>query len=164
MRRNICVLITSLLIVFSAAAQQQIEPVRLARIAGDLYEILGGRGSRGGVYIGDDGVLVIDAKMTDSKDEDLAKFNRQLHAYKYALENPAEKEPITVSKMGLLIVSPTDIKPYKGHVYYKVKPIWKEVPIDMVNFFAFIGIVERLLSGPAPAPTSSCKWCQYKHG
>ena len=74
MRRNICLfLITLFLVVFSVAAQQQTKPVRLTQIAGDLYEILDGRGSRGGVYIGDDSVLVIDSKMTkESVDQTIA--------------------------------------------------------------------------------------------
>lgn len=113
----------------------------------------------------DDGTHgVIDVKMTDSKDEDLDKFDRQLHAYKYALENPAEKEPLTISKVGLIIVSPTDIKPHQGHLYYKAKPVWKEIPVNMGSFFSFIGEVEKLLAGPAPKPTATCQWCVYKHG
>lgn len=112
----------------------------------------------------DDGTYgAIDVKMTDSKDENLNKFDRQLHAYKYALENPAEKEPITISRIGLLIVSPTDIKPHKGHLYYKAKPVWKEIPINMDNFFSFIEKVEDLLTGPVPQPGETCAWCQYKH-
>lgn len=107
---------------------------------------------------------VIDVKMTDSKDEDLHKFDRQLHAYKYALENPVEKEPITISKLGLLIVSPTDIKPHQGYIYYKAKPVWKEIPVNMDNFFSFIGEVESLLSGQEPPLSQTCAWCQYKRG
>jgi len=111
----------------------------------------------------DDGTHgVIDVKMTDSKDEDLDKFNRQLHAYKYALENPAEKDPVTISKVGLIIVSPTDIRPHQGHLYYKAKPVWKEIPVNMDSFFSFISEVEKLLEGPVSEPTSTCQWCVYK--
>lgn len=106
----------------------------------------------------------IDVKMTDSKDEDLNKFERQLHAYKYALENPAVNEALIISKLGLLIVAPTDIKPHKGHVYYKAKPVWKEIPINMDNFFSYIEQVENLLEGEEPEPKDTCDWCQYKHG
>lgn len=45
------------------AQQQKTPPVRLQKISERLYEVLDGRGARGGVYIGDNGVLVIDAKM-----------------------------------------------------------------------------------------------------
>ena len=102
--------------------------------------------------------------MTDSRDEDLNKFDRQLHAYKYALENPIEKEPVTISRVGLLIVSPTDIKPYQGYIYYKAKPVWKEIPINMESFFSFIDRVEQLLEGDEPPPSQTCSWCKYKHG
>jgi len=113
----------------------------------------------------DDGTHgVIDVKMTDAKDEDLNKFDRQLHAYKYALENPVEKEPLIISKLGLLIVSPTDIKPHRGYLYYKARPIFKEIPINMDKFFCFIKEVEDLLEGPMPDPTQTCAWCQYRHG
>lgn len=107
---------------------------------------------------------VIDLKMTDSKDEDLDKFDRQLHAYKYALENPIDREPIIVSKLGLLIVSPTDIRPHNGHIHYEAKPLWKEIPINMDKFFSFIAEVERLLSGPIPQPSDNCDWCRFKYG
>jgi len=66
MKRLFCFLFIPLcLIVFSVSAQQpQIKPVQLAQVAGDVYELLDGQGSRGGAYIGDNGVLVIDSKMT----------------------------------------------------------------------------------------------------
>jgi glyoxylase-like metal-dependent hydrolase (beta-lactamase superfamily II) len=37
--------------------------VEFKKISDRLFEVVGGRGSQGGAYIGDDGVLVIDAKM-----------------------------------------------------------------------------------------------------
>ncbi len=58
-----------LFISFSFAQQQEILPVKLKMISERLYEILDGRGARGGIYIGDNGVLVIDAKM-DKKSVD----------------------------------------------------------------------------------------------
>lgn len=42
---------------------QETPPVKLVKISGNLYEVLDGRGSKGGAYIGDNGALVIDAKM-----------------------------------------------------------------------------------------------------
>jgi len=46
------------------------QPVEFKKISDRLYEIVGGQGSRGGAYIGDDGVLIIDAK-SDKKSVDL---------------------------------------------------------------------------------------------
>jgi len=57
--------IVSFLLVTSVMSQQaDIQPVRLEKLSEKLYQILDGRGANGGAYIGDTGVLVIDAKMT----------------------------------------------------------------------------------------------------
>lgn len=106
---------------------------------------------------------IIDIKITNARDEDLHKFDRQLHAYKYALENPADDtEPLEVTKLGLLIVAPTDVRPHNGFVYYKSKPVWKEIEINMPKFFGFIDEVEKLLSGDIPAMSESCDWCKFR--
>jgi len=52
-----------LLPITSYAQQQEPQPVELRLISENLYEILGGTGAQGGAYIGDDGVLLVDAKM-----------------------------------------------------------------------------------------------------
>lgn len=67
MKRNF-LLIVPLLFSFalpslSFAPERQNPPVRLEMISERLYQVLGGSGANGGVYIGDNGVLVIDAKM-----------------------------------------------------------------------------------------------------
>jgi cyclase len=59
------VLFTSL--PFSQA--QDILPVKIKVISREIYEILDGRGARGGAYIGSSGVLLIDSKM-DKKSVD----------------------------------------------------------------------------------------------
>jgi glyoxylase-like metal-dependent hydrolase (beta-lactamase superfamily II) len=63
----ILILFCSLFIVSASSLAQQREtpPVRLEKISDRLYQILGGRGANGGVYIGEDGVLVIDAKSNE---------------------------------------------------------------------------------------------------
>lgn len=48
---------------FSMAQQREVSPVEVSPISERLYEILGGRGAQGGAYIGDNEVLLIDAKM-----------------------------------------------------------------------------------------------------
>ena len=61
------ILLFSLLFVSSSLLTQQREvtPVKLDKLSDRLFQILGGSGANGGVYIGDDGVLVIDAKMNE---------------------------------------------------------------------------------------------------
>jgi len=57
---------TFFLILFSMLAlaqERETPPVRLDRISDNLYQVTGGRGANGGMYIGDDEVLIIDAKM-----------------------------------------------------------------------------------------------------
>lgn len=54
-----------LLVAFSThsfAQQQAPQPVRLNNITGNIYEAINGRGARGGVYSGENGILVIDTK------------------------------------------------------------------------------------------------------
>ena len=59
----ILIIYLSLLIVSNAYSQErEVPPVQLKAISSDLFEIVGGRGANGGVYIGDNGVLAIDAK------------------------------------------------------------------------------------------------------
>ena len=66
----ICILFFLLLLVsYSFSQQREVPPVKLEKISDRLYEILGGRGANGGAYIGDNGVLIIDAKM-DKKSVD----------------------------------------------------------------------------------------------
>ncbi len=53
-----------LLLYCSVMAQQNVSaPVSLNRAGEDIYEIKGGSGANGGVFIGESGVLLIDAKM-----------------------------------------------------------------------------------------------------
>jgi glyoxylase-like metal-dependent hydrolase (beta-lactamase superfamily II) len=60
----ICIAVFSILFVINSFGQEREEQkVELKGISERLYEITGGRGANGGAYIGDNGVLVIDAKM-----------------------------------------------------------------------------------------------------
>ncbi|MFC1793538.1 MBL fold metallo-hydrolase [Planctomycetota bacterium] len=66
--KNTVKIIFMLVFVFlfgsNALGQRRAEqPLEFKKISDRLFEIVGGRGSQGGAYIGDDGVLVIDAKM-----------------------------------------------------------------------------------------------------
>ena len=54
-----------ILLSHSFAQRREAQPVGFIKISDRLYEISGGQGANSGVYIGDDGVLVIDAKMDE---------------------------------------------------------------------------------------------------
>lgn len=57
--------------------QREAPPVTLEKISDHLYQVLGGRGANGGVFVGDDGILVIDSKMTEeSVEQTLAEIRK----------------------------------------------------------------------------------------
>ncbi len=65
-----------LFVSLSSTQERKILPVKLEMISERLHEVLDGRGARGGVYIGDNGVLVIDAKMDkNSVDQTIDAIN-----------------------------------------------------------------------------------------
>lgn len=105
---------------------------------------------------------LIDFKISNQNEEKIKKFSRQLHAYKFALENPREGEAKKISEMGLIVVSPDSIGFKDGHVVFKTKPQWFEINEDMDSFFDFIGEVSGVLSGSTPEPTEGCQWCKYR--
>ncbi len=65
MKKNITLFITLVLILCASNSfgqQRAPQPVEFQKISDRLYQIMGGRGANGGAYIGDNAVLVIDAK------------------------------------------------------------------------------------------------------
>jgi glyoxylase-like metal-dependent hydrolase (beta-lactamase superfamily II) len=56
-------LLVFMFVSLSFAQERQPAPVRLDKISERLYQVLGGAMANGGVYVGDNAVLVIDAKM-----------------------------------------------------------------------------------------------------
>jgi len=54
------------------------QPVEFKKISDKLFEIVGGRGAQGGAYVGDDGVLVIDAKMDKKSVDQVIEGIRQI--------------------------------------------------------------------------------------
>lgn len=105
---------------------------------------------------------VIDFKISDSSEEKAQKFRWQLHAYKYALENPAFGPVKKISKMGLIIVSPESIEFKEGKVIFHSTPKWFDVKEDMNGFYDFIGEVSKVLNGPVPEVNKECAWCKYR--
>lgn len=112
----------------------------------------------------DDGsYAVIDFKITDPKDGQAAKFSNQLHAYKFALENPIfPYKPRKISRMGLISVSPESIKLVDGKIVFSSVPKLHSVEENMGNFYSFIDEVSTVLNGPLPMPSETCAWCKYR--
>lgn len=73
---NIAMIFTTLLLLFlsySFAQQREVQPVQFKKLSERIYEVVGGQGARGGVYIGDNEVLLIDAKMDEKSVDQVIK-------------------------------------------------------------------------------------------
>lgn len=109
---------------------------------------------------------VIDFKTSESKSEHVALYSRQLHAYAYALENPAPGKfgLSPISRMGLLCVEPNKmVRTESGRYSYEGKPVWLECPKDMDSFMSFLSDVAAILQEPElPESGSTCEWCKYR--
>ena len=105
---------------------------------------------------------VIDFKITDPTEDKIQKFFPQLHAYKFALENPSYGSPKKVSKMGVVTINPEEISFPGESVIFKSKPQFFEIVEDMDRFFTFISEVSKLLGGPVPKENPDCQWCKYR--
>ncbi len=108
---------------------------------------------------------VMDFK-TGSPGEDRADmYGRQLHAYAYALENPAggSLRLAPISRLGLLYFTP-DRCTYEGGGRQVIagRMTWVEVPKNEGGFRDFLREVVLLLEGPPPAPSRTCLWCRYR--
>ncbi len=111
----------------------------------------------------DDGTYaIIDFKITDPTEDKIQRFFSQVHAYKFAMENPAFGEPKKVSKMGVIAINPEEIAFPGEKVIFTAKPHWFEIAEDMDRFYAFISEVSKLLNGPTPKPSETCAWCKYR--
>lgn len=76
--KSILTVILLLLVSVSFGRQRDSQPVEFRKISNNLYEILGGRGSNTGAYIGDNGVLLIDSKMNESSVNQVIEGIRKL--------------------------------------------------------------------------------------
>ncbi|MCP4711878.1 MAG: MBL fold metallo-hydrolase [Planctomycetes bacterium] len=67
MKRNILIILViglAGLLVLQTWGRRRAAPVEFKQISERLYEIAGGSGANGGMYMGDDAVMIIDAKQT----------------------------------------------------------------------------------------------------
>ena len=113
----------------------------------------------------DDGTYaLIDFKITSPDEEKiLKKYSSQLHAYKYALENPADgKAPLKISKMGAVSINPDEMKLVDGKVVFTATPKYHEVVEDMDSFYEMINEISKVLDGPLPAESETCSLCIYR--
>ncbi len=112
----------------------------------------------------DDGTYaIIDFKITSPDEEKIfKKYSSQLHAYKYALENPLEGTPIKISKMGAVSINPDEMKLVNGKIIFTTTPTWHPIEEDMDNFLELISDISKVLDGPLPPTTITCNLCIYR--
>lgn len=106
---------------------------------------------------------LIDLKISQPSDDKIDKYQTQLAAYKFALENPKEGQPLRISRLGLLVFYPQNatFENNLARLNFPVK--WLEVPYNEQKFFHFIKSIDKLLTEPLPPESKTCKWCQYRH-
>lgn len=110
----------------------------------------------------DDTYSVIDFKITSPNEEQVRKFGSQLHAYKFALENPGDgSDPIKVSRMGLISVTPDKIEHTNGNLVFTASPKWHPIEEDMISFYKLIEEISTVLNGDLPASSEECNYCTY---
>jgi PD-(D/E)XK nuclease superfamily len=109
---------------------------------------------------------IVDFKTSEPRPEHVAFYSRQLHAYAYALENPAEKalHLAPVSRLGLLCVEPMTMSgDWIDRLAYVGEVTWLDCPKDEAGFLSFIDGVLTVLENPLPPPSAeSCTFCQYR--
>ncbi len=107
--------------------------------------------------------IIVDFKITTPDIEKTAKYQTQLQAYHYAFEFPEKGEPKQISKLGLVIMYPDQVKFENSQAVLNFPPKWLEIDTEKDNFLKFIKGVNELIEGPIPPENKDCKWCGYRH-
>ena len=110
----------------------------------------------------DDGTYaVIDFKITTPDEEKiLSKYSSQLHAYKFALENPADDTlPVKISKMGVVSINPDEMKLDNGKVVFTTTPTYHPIEEDMESFYGLVRDISGVLEGGVPLASETCASC-----
>lgn len=106
---------------------------------------------------------LVDLKISKPHSGKVDKYQTQLAAYKFALENPKSGLGINISQMGLLIFYPDSVTFTNQSAQLDFPPQWLSVPDNQSQFKKFAKEIDQLLSGPMPEENPECKWCQYRH-
>lgn len=106
---------------------------------------------------------LIDFKITNPDEEKiLKKYTSQLHAYKYALENPYEGRVEKISLMGAVSVHPDEMKIVDGKIRFLATPRYHSVKENMDEFLDLMKEISDFLDGPEPPPGENCLLCNYR--
>src|SRR3989344_2590748 len=111
----------------------------------------------------DDGTFaIIDFKITTPDEEKIQKYASQLHAYKFALENPIQGTPIQILEMGVVSINPEEMKLVDGKVVFTTTPKYHPIKEDMAGFYKLIEEIATVLNGDLPATSETCSLCLYR--
>ena len=107
--------------------------------------------------------MLVDFKLSQPSEDKIPKYQTQLQAYHYAFLHPAHGEVKNITKMGLVIMYPDQVKFEGGRAIMDFPPKWLEIEINNEKFLDFISGVSSLLEGPTPPENPNCQWCKYRH-
>lgn len=109
---------------------------------------------------------IVDYKTSDAKEEQVAFYSRQLTAYAWALEHPADGalHLTPVSRMGLFVITPERFeRDVNGELVFINRTTWLDVPRDDAAFLALLQVIVAVLDEPEPPqPSEGCGLCIYR--
>ena len=114
-------------------------------------------------HLEDGSYALIDFKITTPDEEKIQKYASQLHAYKFALENPSNgTKPLKITKMGVVSINPEEMKLVDGKVVFTNKPTWHPIAENKEEFNSLINEISTVLTGELPEPGETCSLCSYR--
>jgi hypothetical protein len=118
------------------------------------------------VHFDNDSYGIVDFKTTKPSPGQVPFYSRQLHAYAYALENPAPGKLSfkPIDRLGLLCFDPSGMHEDPPTILSLKGPAtWVEIPLNKEGFNNFMDEVLTLLELPsAPAANPDCPFCAYR--
>jgi len=109
-----------------------------------------------------------DLKASAGNDESLQMYVLAMHAYTYALENPAQgafsRSPI--EHLGLLVFNPDKFtQKQEGKAFMGGALDWCEIEKDMASFRKWLGRIAIVLAQDTPPDsTQDCQYCTFAAG
>lgn len=117
------------------------------------------------VRFSDGTVGVIDFKTSEAKAQHIELYKRQLHAYTAILQQPQTGRAETVSRMGLIAVTPSTMRlDDAGQAVFSMDVCWQKVAIEPAWWDAFLSEIVELLEGLEPAGKHDCPYCAMQRG
>ena len=110
---------------------------------------------------------LVDYKTSARHEDELYRYRRQLHAYRFCLEHPNPtgahaQAPLPIDAIGLLIYTPQTFT-FKGGISGLFGPTrWIEFVRNDGGFMKHLSEVAMLLAHDEPFGEWECGWCRYR--